>query len=154
MFGVTASPFLLNATLRHHLELHSETYGELVSKVLRSIYVDDIVTGSHSENEAYQLHTGARMLLKSGAFNLRRFLSNSRRLQIKIDEEDSSNCSNTATLNDSTKTFTQMTLGGTQKFHGNEHKVLGVTWNVSSDQIAEPAKYMEPTKRNVVSLIG
>ena len=48
-FGVTASPFLLNATLRH-LELHSETHGEVVSRVLRSIYVDDIITSSH---EAY-----------------------------------------------------------------------------------------------------
>ena len=45
VFGVTASPFLLNATVRHHLELHSEAHGELVSRVLRSIYVDDIVTG-------------------------------------------------------------------------------------------------------------
>ena len=47
VFGVTARLLLLNATLRHHLELHSETHGELISKVLRSIYVDDTVTGSH-----------------------------------------------------------------------------------------------------------
>ena len=58
VFGVTASPFLLNATVRHHLELHSEAHGELVSRVLRSIYVDDIVTDSHSEEQAYKLYTG------------------------------------------------------------------------------------------------
>ena len=132
--------------------------------MLRSIYVDDIVAGSHSENEAYKLYTGAKMLLKSGAFNLRKFLSNSGSLQTKIDEEESSIRSNTAELNDSTETFTQATqatLGRTQVLHDSEHKVLGVTWNVSSDQIvfsltelAEQAKNLEPTKRNVISLIG
>ena len=62
---------------------------------------------------------------------------------------------------DSTETFTQVTLGGTQGLHDDEHKVLGVTWNVSSDQIvfsftelAEQARNLEPTKRNVISLIG
>ena len=38
VFSVSSSPFLLNAT---HLEQHSEAQGDLVSKVLRSIYVDD-----------------------------------------------------------------------------------------------------------------
>ena len=41
VFGVSSSPFLLNATVRYHLEQHSEAQGDLVSKVLRSIYVDD-----------------------------------------------------------------------------------------------------------------
>ena len=81
-------------------------------------------------------------------------------MQTKIDEEESSIHSNTAELNDSTETFTQATLGGTQVLHDSERKVLGVTWNVSSDQIvfsltklAEQAKNLEPTKRNVISLI-
>ena len=70
VFGVSSSPFLLNATVRHHLELHSEMHGDLVSKVLRSIYVDDIVASSQSD---YRLYTGAKALLKTGAFNLRKF---------------------------------------------------------------------------------
>lgn len=158
VFGVTASPFLLNATVRHRLELHSEDHTELVSKVLRSIYVDDIVTSSHSEEQAYQLYTEAKSLLKTGAFNLRKFLTNSRSLQIKVDEEESVPCSNSA---ESMETFTQATLGGTLDLYNGEHKVLGVTWNISSDQIvfsmtelAERARNLEPTKRNVVSLIG
>ena len=42
-----------------------------------------------------------------------------------------------------------------------ERKVLGITWNVSSDQIifsldelAEQDRWLEPTKRNVISLTG
>ena len=76
MFGVTASPFLLNAILR---QLHSATYTELVSQVLRSIYVDDLVTGSRSENQAYKLCNEAKSLLKTGAFKLRKFLTYSKR---------------------------------------------------------------------------
>ena len=45
IFGATASPFLLNATIQHHLELHTKTNGDLVSKVLCSMYVDNLVTG-------------------------------------------------------------------------------------------------------------
>ncbi len=70
VFGVNASPFLLNATVRHHLELHADTHREIVSKVIRSIYVDDIVTGSQSEEQAYQLYSEAKTLLKTGSFPL------------------------------------------------------------------------------------
>ena len=132
MFGVTASPFLLNATVRHHLELYSEAHRELVSRVLRSIYVDDIVTGSHSEEQAYKLYTGAKSLLKMGAFNLRKLLTNSRSLQTKIDEKESPSCSNLAESSDSTETFTQATLGGTQRLHDREHKILGITHLIRS----------------------
>ena len=44
---------------------------------------------------------------------------------------------------------------------GDEHKVLGVIWNMESDEFVvnvEPvyneAMHMEPTKRNVVSLVS
>ena len=100
------------------------------------------------------------MLLKTGAFNLRKFLTNSRSLQRKINEKESPLRNKSTEASDSTETFTQVTLGRTQGLHDGEHKVLGVTWNVSSDQIifsltelAEQAKNLEPTKRNV-SLIG
>ena len=101
------------------------------------------------------------MLLKAGAFNLRKFLTNSRSLQTKIDEEECLLHSNTTEPSDSTEALTQVTLGGTQKVHDSEHRVLGATWNVSSNRIvfsmtelAEQAKNLEPTKRNVITLIG
>jgi hypothetical protein len=59
------------------------------------------------------------------------------RSQIKIDEEESPLHSHTAEPSnpESKETFTQATLGGTRGLHDSEHKVLGVTWNISSDQI-------------------
>ena len=128
---------------------------------MRSIYVDDLVTGSHSENKAYKLYNETKLLLKTGAFKLRKFLTNSQQLQTKVDEEESELRSNQSEPADCTGTFGQVTLGRKQELHDDEHKVLGVTWNVSSDQfvfslteLAKQAKNLEPTKRDVVSLIG
>ena len=110
VLGVTASFFLLNTTVRHHLELHSETHGELVSKVLRSIYVDDIMTGSQTEEQAYQLYTGVKTLLKTGVFNLRKLSTNVSSLQARSDSEESVYLSNTAKSNESMEKFSQATL--------------------------------------------
>ena len=56
VFGVSSSPFLLNATIQHHLERHAMLQPDLVSKLLKSTYVDDIVTGAESEEAAYKLY--------------------------------------------------------------------------------------------------
>ena len=44
-FGVSSSPFLLNATVHNHLETFRETDPEFADRFLSSIYVDDLVSG-------------------------------------------------------------------------------------------------------------
>ena len=56
VFGVSSNPFLLNATVHYHLESQAETHQELVEKIPRSIYVDDVVSGTPSEKEAYNVY--------------------------------------------------------------------------------------------------
>ena len=46
VFGVNCSPFLLIATILHHMETYKSTDPEFVKKFLLSIYVDDISFGS------------------------------------------------------------------------------------------------------------
>ena len=55
----------MNSTIRHHLEKHSVTRPDLVSKLLKSTYVDDIITGAESEGAAYELYKASKELLKS-----------------------------------------------------------------------------------------
>ena len=77
------SPFLLDATVRHHLELHQDSQRTLVDKLLRSFYVDDVITGADTEEDAFRLYTESKELLKCGGFNLCKFTSNNLALQQK-----------------------------------------------------------------------
>lgn len=45
VFGLNASPFLLNTTLRHHIEKYALEDSEFVRKMLDGFYVDDLVSG-------------------------------------------------------------------------------------------------------------
>uniref|UniRef100_A0A1X7VL84 Uncharacterized protein n=1 Tax=Amphimedon queenslandica TaxID=400682 RepID=A0A1X7VL84_AMPQE len=42
VFGVASSPFLLNATVRNHMEGCEELFPSAVAKLMRSMYVDDM----------------------------------------------------------------------------------------------------------------
>ena len=66
VFGVISSPFLLNAALRCHLETLNED-PEFVAKPLEGFFVDDLVTGAETVNEAFSLYIKARDRLKAGA---------------------------------------------------------------------------------------
>ena len=45
VFGVNSSPFLLNGTLKHHITQYESSDPEFLSKMLHSLYVDDLSTG-------------------------------------------------------------------------------------------------------------
>ena len=68
VFGVSSSPFLLNATIRFHLEKYLETNESLVRCLLCSTYVDDIITGGHTE-EAFKVYAESKKIFHEGGFN-------------------------------------------------------------------------------------
>ena len=45
VFGVSSSPFLLNATLKHHIGQYEQCDPNFTWKFLESIYVDDLTSG-------------------------------------------------------------------------------------------------------------
>ena len=156
VFGVSSSPFLLNATIRFHLEKYLETNENLIHKLLRSTYVDDIIAGGRAENEVLNLYTRAKEIFREGGFNLRKFLTNARRVQEQINLQEAD-----GPPQQDEPTYSEATLGTSQPTGMEEHKVLGVPWNPESDQfifdvshLATLALDLEPTKRNLVSLIG
>ena len=57
---------------------------EVVEKITRSMYVDDIISGADSDDHAYGLYFDSKMMFKEGGFNLRKFGTNSSDLQKKI----------------------------------------------------------------------
>ena len=162
VFGVCSSPFLLNSTIRHHLEGYCESYPELVERLIDSFYVDDVVTGASNEEEAFQLYINSRKILKDGAFNLRKFQTNSRPLQLKINAAETGSDDTQGDQNSSwEETYADATLGETDGCTSPMLRVLGIIWDPLRDhlhfsvaKVAETAAVIEPTKRNVVSTIG
>lgn len=158
-FGVTSSPFLLNATIEHHLNKFSSSYPELVELLKRLIYVDDVVTGAENEEAAYQAYLDSRSILKAGGFNVRKFISSSSTLQAKIDK-DQVGSGSTLNKQGTEETYAKSTLGSTQGLCTGETKILGVVWDVGNDcfvfdisEVASKAREIEPTKRNAVSMV-
>ena len=57
MFGVSSCPFLLNATIRFHLEKYLEENKYIIQHLLCSKYVDNIISCGHNEDEAFHIYT-------------------------------------------------------------------------------------------------
>ena len=131
VFGVSSSPFLLNATIRFHLQKYLESNERLVDQLLRSTYVDDIISGGRTEDEVLELYTESKKIFREGGFNLRKFLTCSPSLQKRIDLQESQK-PDSPSLHDE-PTFAETTLGVSQTPNMEEHKVLGVPWNPGSD---------------------
>ena len=155
VFGVASSPFLLNATLRHHISKYATSQPHLVHCLLSSIYVDDVVCGAKNDEDAYHLFLQSKQILREGGFNLRKFITNSKVLQHQIDQVEGIH-----QLVEE-ENYTQITLGRSQRAAEQERKVLGVRWAVQSDElvfdlgdILKLANQVEPTKRQVVSLVS
>ena len=45
VFGLIQSPFVLDATVQHHLQNYINKFEELVKEIMEDLYVDDLVTG-------------------------------------------------------------------------------------------------------------
>ena len=82
VLGVSPSPFLLNATIQHHIEKYQISHPDLVKVLMQSIYVDDVVFGADTE-DAHALYASSREILSHGSFNLRKFATNSPRCRTR-----------------------------------------------------------------------
>ena len=91
VFGVSSSPFLLNATIKHHVERYKESDPEFVEKFLHSIYVDDLSSGAPETNTGYELYLKSELRLAEGGFSLRKFVANCPELTNTIQCNESRN---------------------------------------------------------------
>ena len=106
----------------------------VVERLLHSTYVDDVVSGANSEKEAFELFTQAKKLFRRGGFNLRKFLTYSKELQLKINQAEGISCQAVST-DPSTKTYAQAVLGTQSPTEPGKCKILGILWNSSSDHL-------------------
>lgn len=86
LFGATCSPFLLVATLRHHLKGVEENFPRTAKILSDNLYVYDFVTGADSVEEAEQICKEAQAILNMGGMNLRKWRSNNQDVMASLTE--------------------------------------------------------------------
>jgi hypothetical protein len=167
VFGVTSSPFLLNATLNFHMERYRQQDPDFVDTVTRATYVDDVSTGAETVEQAYELYLKSKVRLAEGGFNLRKFATNSAELRQRIEENEASiekrmkATSTSESQPSSTDIYSDEPNPNKVKSDKptTEHMILGVQWDFKEDHftydsnsLGAYANGLEPTKRNVAAV--
>ena len=87
VFGLTCSPFLLNATLQQLISSHNVVDSEFAEKMLRSLYVDDFASRTETASQRFELYNKCKSLMREGGFNMREWLTNSTELTSMIHKD-------------------------------------------------------------------
>ena len=132
VFGLNASPFLLNATLRHHISKFKDEDPEFVRRMIESFYVDDLVTGEDNTAKAFTLYEKSKNRLASGGFKLRKWMTNDKALKDLIEQDENRKPEN-ASVTTEEESFAKFTLGS--EVSKNCPKVLGLPWDFENDVI-------------------
>ncbi|KFM71288.1 hypothetical protein X975_00963, partial [Stegodyphus mimosarum] len=118
-FGCKSSPFILSATIKHHIKKYEGSKPKSFEMLNSSLYVDDLYYGGDSVRESFDLSSDAVSILKSGGFNLRKLRSNSRELE---------------------KLWIEHGLSDSEMVGVQQLKVLGLNWNPDKDELSLEVK--------------
>ena len=175
VFGLTPSPAILTSIIQRHLELYKAKESEVVSLLRDSFYVDDFVGGAFDDDQSLEIHEKANNILKDGGFVLRKWHSNSKHVQTKVNkvsEQAEDKVSGTikplGSEQDAGKGdnlfLTENQTVAPEQYHDETKvtccaKILGLNWNVTTDEITYDlsglvnyAATLSPTKRSVLRL--
>lgn len=107
LFGAVSSPFILYAILHYHLQQYNTP---LSCNIQANLYVDNIISGCITEQQAIQYFGEARSIMSCAGFNLRAWASNCESLNRMA--QDNKIASSSRLTN-----------------------VLGLQWNTTTDQL-------------------
>lgn len=136
-YGTASASFLATKLIQQLADLEESKFaiGSLIAR--RDFYVDDLITGANSKEDALIICDQTTALLKKGGFVLRQWASNSQELLKNIRESSTTNA------------VLELDKDGT-------FKTLGVKWNPSKDVLQyaismEWTRSHSHTKRSILS---
>ena len=137
LFGLAPSPFLLGGVIDHHLKAWSHKVPQSVAEILRSLYVDDLISGNATITKAKELKSDAVEIFSDAGFHLHKWHSNAPELEESLLEN----------VKETEDTYAKQNLNGESS--GGGTKLLGLEWDKSEDTLAItfPQEDTNPTKR-------
>ena len=131
-------PYLAIRTLRQLAVEEQSRHPRAAAILQRDVYMDDVVTGADSTQEAHELQLELCQLCKAGGFNLRKWASNEPTLMEQLPTGD--------------------TIPECKWQHGEIYTALGVHWSLADDcfRVQVPPTVIDSriTRRSVLSSIA
>ena len=143
LFGLAPSPFLLGGVVEQHLESWSDRLPESVAEILRSLYVDDLISGGPTVLKAKELKDDAITIFADGGFQLHKWHSNAPELERDSQEQPA----------ETEDTYAKHQQGSTA-LEGT--KLLGLGWDKTEDalSVSFPKENAELTKRGILGKLA
>ncbi|XP_054272649.1 uncharacterized protein LOC128992929 [Macrosteles quadrilineatus] len=137
-YGTTSAPFLALRVMKQLATDEGTDYPHAAKAILQDMYVDDLVTGASTVDEALKLKDEVINLLHKGHFGLSKWASNSQEILNAINPS---------------KHIKQINLSSSED---SNVKILGLQWNPSSDTFAYQIEQFTPvfTKRAILSAVA
>ncbi|XP_073963061.1 uncharacterized protein [Choristoneura fumiferana] len=140
-YGVSSAPFQALRTMAQLAQDSADKYPAGAAVLARDIYVDDVVTGADSVEQALSLQSELTKILSSGGFHLRKWTSNSGTFLDSLPRSD--------LYSEELKNFEELS--------DVSLKILGLLWQPRSDSFRfRVAKFSDCrcTKRTILSEIA
>lgn len=115
MFGTASAPYLAVRTLQQIAEDEGDRYPKARKVIKEDFYMDDLMSGEETEEEAIKLANEISKILSKGGFKLQKWASNSKNFLKQFEKSERS-----------TNVDLKTEVAGTMK-------ALGLTWNMGED---------------------
>ena len=140
LFGLAPSPYLLQGVIETHLDTWSESYPDEVEHLRKSMYVDGLLSGGTTVEQAETRKEVAKEVMRDATFELHKWSSNVPQL-----EADNGQQGNELSVEQSYAKSQLMVKP-------REMKVLGLKWNKQCDtlKISFPSENVPATKRGIL----
>lgn len=137
-YGTTSAPYLAIRCLNYLADQNDTQFPQASKLIKRDMYVDDVISGAETINDAIQMCKDITHVLSTGGFELRKWASNKSELLQSIDKGD----------------HIQYHL---QSFGDDSVKTLGLQWYSKTDHLGYQIKNydsLKVTKRSILSEIS
>ena len=132
IFGAGPSPYKLDGTVKHHLELYKAIDLEFVEDVNESLYVDDYVSGGDEKLEICGRKQKLQGRFQAGGFTLRKWCRSEKSIARKINSRLLTAKCRLAPLNKLTRPRLELTSGRTGAKLVNTVQKSFRKWKISS----------------------